>query len=156
MDFSEIILSAIDSLRINKLRSTLTALGIIIGVAAIILLISIGTGLQNYITGEFEKLGTNSIFILPGKVRVGPQGGPPQTVNKLSFKIADRIEREKGTFINLVLPQIEKNITAEYRSKSKITLLIGTKSDYFEISDIKAKTGRVFSQKDDQTSKKVA
>jgi len=156
MDFSEIILSAIDSLRINKLRSTLTALGIIIGVAAIILLISIGTGLQNYITGEFEKLGTNSIFILPGKVRVGPQGGPPQTVNKLSFKIADRIEREKGTFINLVLPQIEKNITAEYRSKSKITLLIGTKSDYFGISDIKAKTGRVFSQKDDQTSKKVA
>ncbi|MEX2028822.1 MAG: ABC transporter permease [Candidatus Curtissbacteria bacterium] len=156
MDILEVFRSAIDSLQINKLRSALTALGIIIGVAAIILLISIGSGLQNYISGEFEKLGTNSIFILPGKVRVGPQGGPPQAINKLTFKTAQALERSKGPFISEVLPQIEQNVTASFKNKTEITLLVGTNAAYFGLSDIKASQGRVFSKQDDQAAKKVA
>src|SRR3989344_6553809 len=99
MDIFEITRSAFEALKINKLRSALTSLGIIIGVAAVILLISIGAGLRNYISGQFEKLGTNSIFVLPGKVTIGPQGGPPQTINKITFKIAEQLEREKGSAI---------------------------------------------------------
>ena len=95
MEILETINSAQEALRINKLRSFLTSLGIIIGVAAIILLISIGSGLQSYISAQFEKLGTNTIFILPGKVQFGPQGGPPRAVNKITFKLAEKLEKEK-------------------------------------------------------------
>lgn len=156
MDILEVFGSAIVSLRINKLRSALTALGIIIGVAAIILLISIGSGLQNYISGEFEKLGTNSIFILPGKVQVGPQGGPPQSINKLTFKTVEALERGKGSFISEILPQIEQNVTASFKNKTEITLLVGTNEAYFKLSDIGASQGRVFTKQDNQAAKKVS
>lgn len=156
MEMIEILNSAQEALRINKLRSALTSLGIIIGVAAIILLISIGSGLQNYISSQFEKLGTNTIFILPGKVQFGPQGGPPRSVNKITFKLAEKLEKEKGEAITDVSPFIEISVTAAFRNQSKITTLAGTKSTYFAIFDIKTKEGKVFSESDNQTSRKVA
>lgn len=156
MQFTETFAEAFEALRINKLRSALTSLGIIIGVAAIVLLISISAGLQNFISGQFEKLGTNSIFILPGKVQFGPQGGPPRTINKITIDLAEKIEREKGIYISEVAPFIELNATASHQNKSKITTLAGTRSIYFETSGIKTANGRVFSRKDDQTAKKVA
>ncbi|MDO8261572.1 MAG: ABC transporter permease, partial [Candidatus Magasanikbacteria bacterium] len=70
MQLTEIFKLALEAIRVNKLRSALTSFGIIIGVAAIILLVSIGSGLQNYVTDQFKKLGANSIFILPGKVQI--------------------------------------------------------------------------------------
>lgn len=156
MDVSEILSTSLESIRINKLRSVLTALGIIIGVAAIILLISIGAGLQNFVSGQFEKLGANSIFILPGKVQVGPQGGPPQSINKLTFEIVDRLRNEKGPFINEISPLIEINVTASYRGKSEITLMDGVEEFYFTKQDIKAKQGRVINDRDDKSARKVA
>ena len=156
MEIFETINSAQEALRINKLRSALTSLGIIIGVAAIILLISIGSGLQNYISGQFEKLGTNTIFILPGKIQFGPQGGPPRAVNKITFKLVEKLEKEKSEAIIDIAPFIEINITATYRNKSKVTTLAGTRSTYFSIFDIKTESGRPFSEKDNQTSRKVA
>ena len=156
MEIFETINSAQEALRINKLRSALTSLGIIIGVAAIILLISIGSGLQNYISGQFEKLGTNTIFILPGKIQFGPQGGPPRAVNKITFKLVEKLEKEKSEAIIDTAPFIEINITATYRNKSKVTTLAGTRSTYFSIFDIKTESGRPFSEKDNQTSRKVA
>lgn len=156
MDIAEVIRSSFEAIRINKLRSSLTALGIIIGVAAIILLISIGSGLQAYISKEFEKLGTNSIFVLPGKVMAGPQGGPPRSVNKLTFDIVRRIEAGKSDSILEILPLIEISATASNKNESKITTLLGTKASYFSLSDIKAGSGRIFTSKDDQASRKVA
>lgn len=156
MDLSEIFTTSIEAIKINKLRSALTALGIIIGVAAIILLISIGAGLQNFVSGRFEKLGANSIFILPGKVQVGPRGGPPMSINKLTFKIVDRLNSEKGPFIKEVSPFLQLNVTASFRSHSKITILAGVQSSYFTRADIKAKSGRLFTQRDNQSARKIA
>ena len=59
---------ALQSLLTNKTRSLLTSLGIIIGVTAVILLVGIGQGLQVYIAGQFENLGSNLIYVLPGQV----------------------------------------------------------------------------------------
>ena len=75
MDSLELFRTASVSIRTNKTRSFLTALGIIIGVASVILLVSIGSGLQAFITSEFETLGSNSVFVIPG--RGGFQNGPP-------------------------------------------------------------------------------
>jgi len=156
MEIIETLRLALEAVRINKLRSALTALGIIIGVAAIILLISIGSGLQKYISSQFEKLGTNTIFILPGKIQVGPQGGPPRTVNKLTFRLSEKLEKEKGDLITDVSPFIELNITASNRGKSKITTMAGTRSSYFANLDIKTETGRIFTDNDNKASRKVA
>ena len=65
---------ALRALNANKVRSALTMLGVIIGVAAVILLVSIGTGVQSQITGQISGLGSNLLFVLPGKLEGG--GGP--------------------------------------------------------------------------------
>ncbi len=60
------ILEALDSLTSNKLRSGLTILGIVIGVAAVIAMLAIGRGAQNTITGSISGIGTNLLFVIPG------------------------------------------------------------------------------------------
>ena len=62
----DVILTALSSLASNKLRAALTLLGIVIGVTAVIVLISLGQGVQKSITSEFESLGTNLITVTPG------------------------------------------------------------------------------------------
>lgn len=156
MDIAETLSIALEAIRINKLRSVLTALGIIIGVASIILLISIGAGLQNYVSGQFEKLGSNSIFILPGKVQISAQGGPPRSVNKLTFNLVDKLKREKGPYITEVSPFIEITVTASHKNQSKITTFFGGPSTFFSNYGFKAKEGRLFSDSDDRAARKVA
>ena len=82
MSSLEIIRLAIENLIVNKLRSGLTMLGMIIGVGAVVLLVSIGNGAKNYITGEFEGLGTNFITIQPGKTDSKGGLGPPMLATK--------------------------------------------------------------------------
>ena len=156
MQLTEIFKLALEAIRVNKLRSALTSFGIIIGVAAIILLVSIGSGLQNYVTDQFKKLGANSIFILPGKVEFGAGGGPAQSVNKLTFSLMNKLEKEKGPNIEKVLPFIEIFVTASNRNNTKVTRLVATYNDYFSISDIKTSEGRIFTGSEEKSSKKVA
>lgn len=151
----EIITSAVEAIKINKLRSTLTALGVIIGVAAIILLISISAGLQNYISAEFEKLGTNSLFIIPGKLEGSFGGGPPRSVNKLTFRLVERLEREKNPAIVDVSPFVEIAVTARYRNESKVTTIAGSKESYFAQAQVKAKEGRLFTASENKTARRV-
>jgi len=68
MDTVELFKTAGVAIRTNKTRSVLTTLGIIIGVASVILLVAVGNGLQAYVTGEFEALGANRVMVMPGKV----------------------------------------------------------------------------------------
>jgi putative ABC transport system permease protein len=67
---------AIRALSANKVRSVLTMLGVIIGVAAVILLVSIGTGVQEQVTGQISGLGSNLLFVFPGNFSGGGGGGP--------------------------------------------------------------------------------
>ncbi|HXV42457.1 MAG TPA: ABC transporter permease, partial [Anaerolineae bacterium] len=77
MQIWESIQIALRALTINKLRTILTMLGIIIGVAAVIALISIGNGVRQSMTERFTSLGTNLLTISSGQGRGGPGGGPP-------------------------------------------------------------------------------
>ena len=87
MNLVESFRIAIRALAANKVRSALTMLGVIIGVAAVILLVSIGTGVQNQITGQVAGLGSNLLFVLPGKMEGGGGGGGGGVTKK--FKIDD-------------------------------------------------------------------
>ena len=79
MNLVESFRIAIRALSANKVRSVLTMLGVIIGVAAVILLVSIGTGVQEQVTGQISGLGSNLLFVFPGNLE-GGGGGPPGTI----------------------------------------------------------------------------
>ena len=152
----ELFTISFEAIKTNKLRSVLTALGVIIGVASIILLISISAGLQGYITGQFEKLGANSLFIIPGKLEGSFGGGPPRSVNKLTFNLIEKLEREKSSAIVEVSPFIEIAITARFKNESKVSTLAGVKDSYFADSDIRTQKGRVFSERENDAARRVA
>lgn len=89
MIFRKILINSGEAIVENKLRSALTMLGMIIGVMAVILLVSVGTGAKRYITSEFESLGTNVIFVQPGKTDKKTSMGPPVSSSKGKLSLAD-------------------------------------------------------------------
>lgn len=89
MILKKIIVNSFEALNENKLRSALTMLGMIIGVSAVILLVSVGTGAKRYITSEFESLGTNIVIIQPGKTDKKNSMGPPVSSSKGKLTLQD-------------------------------------------------------------------
>ena len=76
MNLNEALRIALRALSANKLRSLLTMLGIIIGVGAVITLLSVGRGVERYVTNQFQSIGSNLLFAVPGQLT---SGGPPRT-----------------------------------------------------------------------------
>ncbi len=68
MDFLESLRIALRTLGANRVRSALTMLGVVVGVAAVILLVSIGTGVKTVVTGQLEGLGSNLVFVIPQNI----------------------------------------------------------------------------------------
>jgi len=156
MEFFETVNSAIEALRINKLRSALTSLGIIIGVASVILLVSLGTGLQNYITSEFEKLGSNVLFVIPGRIGFGGRGPGGATVNKLSLDHVKKIERKIDNLVGVV-PTVQQFTTVKYQNKvQKDVTIVGTTELFAEIANLPAVKGKFFDKSQIDSGKKVA
>ena len=83
---------ALDALRANRLRSALTMLGVIIGVAAVVLLVAIGTGTKQKIEQQVEGLGSNLLLVVPGQIEVGTA----PTVSPLTLKDVDAVARVVG------------------------------------------------------------
>ena len=90
MNLVESFRIAIRALSANKVRSVLTMLGVIIGVAAVILLVSIGTGVQTQVTGQISGLGSNLLFVFPGNFSGGGGGGPGGGDIRKQFTMSDQ------------------------------------------------------------------
>src|SRR6202035_3625368 len=71
MRLTESFRVALEALRVNRLRSALTMFGVIIGVSAVVVLVAIGTGAKNLVQNQIEGLGSNIIFVVPGKFTLG-------------------------------------------------------------------------------------
>lgn len=151
----EFLRSSWGSIRTNKVRSVLTTLGIIIGVASVILLVSIGNGLQSFVTEEFKALGSNALFISPGRVSFSG-GGPPQNVEaKFNFDDVERLAR-LGNPITDASGMISKGITVKFRSKSFYGTLTGVNEKYLEYGNIKVAKGKFISKNSVERSQMVA
>ena len=98
MKFVESLVIAIRSLFTNKLRSSLTMLGLIIGVGAVITLMSLGSGLQAYITSTFEGLGTNTVYVQPSNPDApgAAEFSPGYAIPSLTLDDADAIADIRG------------------------------------------------------------
>lgn len=151
---------ALISLKRNISRSILTMLGIIIGVSAVILLVSIGTGIQNYITKQFEDLGANIIIVMPGKLLsedggfAGTHGAPNFAGSKLTLDLARGIQR-LGLPVEKTAGVIETATTITYQGKTIFTTAIGVSENYSEVRNTKSQKGRFISASDVSSSKKV-
>ena len=141
MDTAELFRSATTAIRTNKTRSFLTTLGIIIGVASVILLVSIGTGLQEFVTKQFQDLGSNLLFVAPGKVNISSGGGPPiSTEAKFTFDDVKEIGT-MGPPITAAFGSIIRPSTAKYLNKTYDTTVAGVSGQYGKIRNLKAQTG---------------
>jgi len=156
VDLGETFRSSLESIGKNKTRSALTMLGIIIGVSAVILLVAIGQGLQNYITQQFETLGSNIVVVLPGKFG-GGQGlstAPNFMATKLTLAEVDKLAR-LGPPVESVGAGIEIPATVSYLGKSKYTTIGGLTAEYQKMRNLVTSKGRMISVADNSASRNV-
>src|SRR3989344_649320 len=134
MDWLEYIKLAFTALRTNKSRSLLTMLGIIIGVASVILLVSIGTGLQNVVTEQFASLGANTIMVMAGDVDIG-QGPRGAMMSASKFELSDVADLERGSeAIKQVSPMIQGFASFSYQGNTTSTEVWGLWENYFDLA----------------------
>lgn len=143
------------SLAGNKVRSGLTILGIVIGIASVIALVAIGQGAQNSISKNIEAIGSNLILINPGAQRVGgvSQGGG--SAESLTVEDADAIKNEVEN-IQAVAPAIQKRSQVTAKGNNTNTQILGTTSDYLTVRNVTIDSGSFFSDQQMKTSAKVA
>ncbi len=156
IEIEETISLATKSIWRNKARSGLTMLGIIIGVAAVILLVSVGKGLQTYITGQFESLGTNLIFVLPGQGFEGFGSGPPNlSGSKLTLEQVEKLNTLGGP-IRAAASESDIPSSISYKGESKIVTVASISGNWMNLMNIEISDGRKITESDIQVSRKVA
>ncbi|EGW21117.1 ABC transporter permease [Methylobacter tundripaludum] len=125
----------------HKLRSSLTALGLIIGIAAVVILTSIGRGIHTFVLAEFTQFGTNLISVHPGKTTTfGVSGASISTVRPLV--IADVVSLSKVENIIAASPMVQGNARIEAGEKQRRTNVLGVGAAVPEIWKIKVVNGR--------------
>ncbi len=141
MHFIDIINLSYRTVISHKLRSILTALGLIIGIASVIVLTSIGRGIHGFVLSEFTQFGTNLVAVFPGKTTtLGLSGATISTVRPLS--LADAVSLGKMDNIIASLPLVQGNARVEAGKKQRRTTVLGVGSAVPEIWKIKVVKGR--------------
>ena len=133
------------TLAANRLRSTLTMLGIIIGNASVILMVGVGQGAQRYASEQFQSLGTDVIFVITGTDNARRNVIAPP--NRLVLADADAIAEQVPT-VRSVAPQINGSELVIAGNNTKRATLIGTTSDYTIVRNADVSAGRFFSKDD--------
>ncbi len=155
MNGIETLKTAINSLRANKVRSVLTMLGVIIGVFAVVSLVAIGRGVQNYITDQFDALGSNLILVAPGKVDVGDDPAKSFSRNKLDDKHIELINTYVGNDVVAVTPSIRVGKSIDYKTNSFFGTVVGANEKVLDIFDFELSTGKFFSRAEVNDSARV-
>lgn len=146
-DQSRLSLRAITA---HKLRSSLTALGIVVGIFAVVLLTSIGEGIHRYVLQQFTQFGTNLIAVTPGRTSVfGLSGATINTVRPLSLDDAENL-RQLDNIVDVV-PVVQGNARVEAGEKQRRTQVFGVGAAAPEVWKIKVRSGRFF-PRDEETN----
>lgn len=157
MKLSETIKLSFSVLRTNKVRTLLTGLGIIIGIASVIVIISAGAGAQSLIVNQLNSIGTNLIGILPGASEEdsAPASAMGIVVTTLTYEDAEAIARQVPN-IAAVSSYNTGLATASWQSSDVDATYYGVMASYPEVEDAKINSGRFFSQEEDNSSARVA
>lgn len=161
MQISSVFPLAIKSILLNKSRSFLTMLGVIIGVGSVVLLTSIGTGLQAYITDQFASLGTNILYVVPGNPfgENGGFGGETTMIEStkpvLKRRLYNQVIRNNRDLIKDGVITGVNVAEAKYKKTSKKVTLYGVTSSYETVYNTKAESGRWFNKTEEEKSERI-
>ena len=145
------LLLALRAIRRNLMRSFLTILGIVIGIAAVVTLVTLGNGATRSVSDQIAAMGTNQLMVVPGQ-----RFGPGSELGAPSFKIADvDAMRAQITATRGVAPVVSKSVTAVYQTHAWSTLVTGTNNDFFLAGGWEMAAGRNFSDTEERAGKAV-
>nr|MDU9047173.1 ABC transporter permease [Candidatus Electrothrix aestuarii] len=150
MMFLKMILLALRDIRRNVMRSVLTVLGIIIGVAAVITLVTLGNGSTAQVTNQIAAMGTNVLMIVPGQHR-GPSSSAAPS---FTLRDVEAIRREIPS-LNGVAPVTSASATAVVGNKNWSTSITGSSNDFFTVRNWTISNGRIFEDTEQHAGRAV-
>ncbi len=142
---------AVDALRANRLRSLLTMLGVVIGVAAVVVLVAIGTGAKNEVTSQVEGLGSNIVIVVPGKFELGSA----PTVSRLSLADVDTVGRVLDDPTS-VAATVSSGEQVRAGARTAFATVNGTNANVQRVFDRPVERGRYIKAVDVDTRRRVA
>lgn len=153
--FWESVVIALEGLRANKMRSLLTMLGIIIGVGAVIAMVSIGMGVRDKVEKSIAGLGSNLLIVMPGATAPSGVRVAAGSTSTLTYADAQVIAREISG-VNAVAPTVQRQYQAVYSGKNWITQMQGTTPDFLTVRNFELGEGSFISQRNLDTRDRVA
>ena len=154
MVISEIISVALGALRANKLRSLLTMLGIVIGVAAVIAMVALGTGAQTAVKERIASLGTTLLTVMPGQQRgMGIVIADQNT--KLTMEDAKALD-ERAPNVIAVQPEMNRSLQVTWTNRNAQASVVGTTANYLQVRKYQIMAGRMFTPLEDDAKQRVA
>ena len=147
----ETVRLALTAIRRNVLRSFLTVLGVVIGVAAVIAMVTVGQGSSQQVAASVESLGTNVLIVRPGTQIMGPGSrntAPP-------FKLADIAALEELPALEAAAPVVTTSETAVFGNMNRMTSVTGTTAAYLAIGGWEMARGRAFTTIEDRSGANV-
>jgi len=151
MLFKDAFKTSTRSLTHGKMRSILTMLGIVIGIASVIVLMSIGQSAQDLILGQVKSIGSDLVIVMPGAPSNGKFSSPASSqgivITSLKQRDVDSLEREPS--INFAVPEVRGQAEAVYGNNNVTVGFTGTTADFFQVSNLsKVSKGQIFSKSD--------
>ncbi len=154
MMIGETVRVALVALRANKLRSALTMLGIVIGVAAVIAVVALGRGAQKAVNDRIAALGTTLLTVIPGQLFTG---GVASAGDRAKIPVEDATALlEQGTLFAAVEPEMSRQLQVQYQRTNTNTQVIAATANYAEVRKYTLGAGRIFATADDDGRKRVA
>jgi len=154
IDFKSTLKIALNSLKVNKMRSALTSLGIIIGVAAVIVMLAIGEGANKQVQANMESMGSNLLTIRSATAKTGGVSMGMGTKPTLSVKDADAIKRT-ARGIESVAPLMNSSKQVMYGNQNWSTTVYGITASYLYVKNYEMDLGRPINRDDDNNASKV-
>ena len=143
------------ALRRNKMRSILTALGIIIGVASVVAMVAVGNGAQARITSQVSALGQNLLMVFAGSKKSGGVNSGLGSASAITLEDASAIQREVPD-VAAVSPEVFVTAQAIANGRNWSTTVVGESQDYLRIRDWKLAAGSIFNDSDIRSAAKIA
>ena len=155
MSFLEMLWSALRGIASNKLRSILTMLGVMIGVASVILLLAVGNGSAQQVNAAISNLGTTTLTVrAAGGARAQATAS---SIKVITTRVSDELASAKLGHVKSVIPEVSGSLTVSSTTSSATSIsVIGTTPGYFTVGTNKVSSGSAFTPTDVATSAKVA
>ncbi len=157
MDFSELFFEAIGTLTLNKLRTGLATLGIVIGIGSVIALVSLGQSSQKAVTEQIQSLGSNLLTVIPGATSSGSVRGATGEATSLTYEDARALlTSSEITTVKDVSPEFSRRTQVTTAKNNTNTQILGVTPSYSQVRKVNLASGSFISERDVEAMTKVA